>query len=231
MAFIGFWWSCICRGFRPALVAADLLLLIVPAIVTALTLVAGYRVTINLPWWASVLAVVGVFLLVRIFLVAPVDLWREERSKAQANDTGRAARVRRDVTLREAVYFFAWNDWRAYAADEVEGIEGLTSENLERLFDASQKLRQAALDGEVTIWGRDGFSGPLKEIPNDYWAHYTFETFFFYKVHPDDWKTERIGTAKHVDWPVMHELMTSKVQVEELSRMENASHQGSAAPS
>jgi hypothetical protein len=81
---------------------------------------------------------------------------------------------RYDMTIREAAIYVAASNpsWDA-ASDEVWA-----------------KLRQAARDGRITVWGRPESAHlerpykPMEEIPSDHWRHYAFD--FLRCMHSED---------------------------------------------
>lgn len=160
-------------------------------------------------WFRPALIVVGI----------GVISWSFARKKTTEqtviSDTSETtvSKVRRDVSLRDAVFYCVFKDWIAKTIDEVGEEDKKT---IQRIYDSADLLRQAALDGEITIWGRSGFSGPLVEIPKEYWEHYDFKIFWFFKESPDEWVTEKINKRQQSDHLVYKELMTSKKQVMEL---------------
>jgi len=77
MHFVRFWWRCFKRALRPSIEAADAAFLLVPALAGYVAYMLGYEIEINAPYWIIVLAVFGGLFLIRLFIVAPYEMWRD----------------------------------------------------------------------------------------------------------------------------------------------------------
>lgn len=143
MALIRFWLRCLRRGFKPALEAADAILLIVPAFGTAIAYIFGYEVEINAPWWLVVLAVIVVLVILRVVVVAPFELWHE----------GLAAEPRRVDTTRDRTPLVNLREWAIEAGWDADILSIVTGGNDFLTF--AERLGQAAVDGQIQFWGRN----------------------------------------------------------------------------
>lgn len=77
-------------------------------------------------------------------------------------------------------------------------------------------VRQRARDGDLPIWGREGFSGTLNPLPPDYWEYYGFDLFGLMRGNAEEYGTELTRRTKSISLSKCRSLMTSKEKVEEL---------------
>lgn len=82
--------------------------------------------------------------------------------------------------------------------------------------DAVINVRQWAVDGNLPIWGRTGFSGPLLSIDKGYWEYYGFNFMDALKGNKKDFQTEFQSHGQPVEDGVRRTLMTSKAKIREL---------------
>ena len=184
---------------------------------SALGIGVGMMVAFGLMIWPEPwLAVNWSGFVVGLGLVAwsGIGLAREKRSRgAVARWWARLRRrpVERDVWLSDALNFVAFGTWDLSKEPE------LTGATITAMHQAGEQARQYALDDALPIWGRDGFSGPWKRLPAEYWEAYEIDQFGLMKGEREDLQTEATQNFQSISEPVYRALMTSRAAVERLS--------------
>ena len=120
----------------------------------------------------------------------------------------------RDVWLLDAVYYIGFGTWAPIEWDDLQG-------QTNRLGGVPEDIRQRALDGDLPIWGREGFAGPLDLLPKKYWKYYGFDWFSLLGDEPEEFQTEIKENVSTISIGVCRSLKTSKSKVEELWPVEN----------
>jgi len=119
----------------------------------------------------------------------------------------------RDVWLLDAIHYVAFKSWEVVEWNNL-------GEKLRILGAAEEDVRQRARDGDLPIWGREGFSGTLNPIPPEYWEYYGLEWGSLLKGEAEEFQTELTKHARSVG--IRRSLMTSKSKVEELWPVEDS---------
>lgn len=119
--------------------------------------------------------------------------------------------VERDVWLADALHYAAYGTWDLSKEPE------LTGANITAMHQASEQARQYGLDDALPIWGCDGFSGPWKRLPAEYWEFYQIDQSGLMKGEREDLQTEATRKLQSISEPVYRALMTSRAAVERLS--------------
>lgn len=90
-----------------------------------------------------------------------------------------------DKWLVDAVHYVATGSWDKQI-DMENVVTGMNKSN-----QAIELLVQWAADGDLTIWGKGRFSGPVVRIEPDYWVNYGIHILrFFAGGEPEDLTTE-----------------------------------------
>lgn len=118
------------------------------------------------------------------------------------------SRIKRDVKIAEAIAYLGSGEWgRSFldvmGAKDVDGVS------------VYEKFNQAALDGDITIWGRKGYQGLYEPLPKDYWKEWQVAYMSLLGEQADVEKIVHNPSGWH-----HHDLMTSKMQIEALYRDE-----------
>ena len=114
--------------------------------------------------------------------------------------------IERDVWLLDAVYFVAFGKW--------EIPDNLPPEpELSAINRALNEVRQWALDGQLTIWGKARENEPWQKIQPEYWKDFSLDILEALRGNPEYFGTQlaTIGFANSAD---MVALMTCRAQVE-----------------
>ncbi|MDX1486579.1 MAG: hypothetical protein R3268_00155 [Acidiferrobacterales bacterium] len=113
-----------------------------------------------------------------------------------------------DVWLLDAIKYVAFGSWDVSI--------GMEADHFSSVHDAEVRVIQAAVDGDLPVWGKKGFSGPLLSIPAEYWEFYGLEWRNILADQPGELTTEqKVHGQIHGDG-VRRELKTSKAVVERL---------------
>lgn len=128
---------------------------------------------------------------------------REPTTVVPPNKPGK---VQRDVTVSEALAYAQFHQWNLRFI-EAAGMEG------NRVTDHLDQLMQSAADGELTIWGKKEEAGVWQKIPAEYWLDYRIEWFGLLKSNAFTEARRSVSLRDNY-----RELMTSKVQIEQLFR-------------
>lgn len=116
---------------------------------------------------------------------------------------------RRDVWLLDAIYYIGFGTWDRLGWDE---LQGQTS----KLGPVPEMVRQKAYDGDLRIWGRDGFSGPHLLIPKEYWEYYGFDWVTLLEGNGEEFQTALEKNTSSILMHVYRSLKTSKSEIERL---------------
>lgn len=139
----------------------------------------------------------------------------------------RTAASRRNVWILNAAYYLASGSWE-------EPRDIFHEPTLTNFFRAFDRIQQAALDGDLTIWGREGLSGPFIEIPKDYWRSYGFNPLRALAGGPEELETEQQAQGTKSNYGSLRSLKTDSQQLADLIKPELTSafeHQNPAVPS
>lgn len=121
----------------------------------------------------------------------------------------RQEKIERDTWLRDALFYIVLRRWE----DEPDVLN--ETEHLNALFEAATDVCQKAVDGDLSIWGRTGFSGPFLKIPGEYWQYFNINALKVAVSDPEELSVERT-TRAGANHPVYRALKTSRMQIEEL---------------
>jgi hypothetical protein len=116
-------------------------------------------------------------------------------------------RITHDVWVLDAIKYIIRRDWSGEVWDISVGAE------LNALGKAEEDLLQAALDGDVAIWGSVGFESLVRPIRPEYWLEYRFDYFSIIKDDPEQVRTQRSGGG---GLEIYVGLKTSKAQVKNI---------------
>ena len=114
-----------------------------------------------------------------------------------------AATAKRDTKMSQAMAYVMLRQWGKnfmQAISEPEQSDGAT---------VPYELRQAALDGDVLVWGKISSTSPYIDIPKDYWKKWGIEWFSSLK---NESKTE--NESGLMGGEIYYDLMVSKAEIE-----------------
>ncbi|HEX3366490.1 hypothetical protein [Phenylobacterium sp.] len=146
--------------------------------------------------------------------VAPADLrcrvWKENgRLRIDGVPAGDrssvSAAIRRDVGIGEAACRIVFGGWGPSIMHHGGGFLG-------DIVQAVSDMRQRALDGHITIWGRTHRLGVFDKIPSEFWRENRPDELSLYNPDPD----AQSYTACENNRPTVRylDLMVSKAQIE-----------------
>lgn len=120
-----------------------------------------------------------------------------------------------NIWLYDAIHYIPERDWDSRRLTIYEENESYIS----AIFQSQEEIHQSAFDGDLPIWGRTGFSGPLELIESDYWKKFGLNWFSLLKESPEEFQTEFMAIRN--DGPIYSNLKTSKEIVEKLWKKES----------
>ncbi|MCH8014913.1 MAG: hypothetical protein IH823_09115, partial [Candidatus Dadabacteria bacterium] len=123
-------------------------------------------------YWVLVL-IIGLFVISLTYLI-PYFLSKQKQEKVaeiiesppKKKETSETDDLR-GIWLSEAVLYAGGLGWNPQLAEQVP-----TTSEINAAYKGLEMIIQAALDGDLIIYGRDGFAGPLKPIPSEYWGKF-----------------------------------------------------------
>lgn len=118
-----------------------------------------------------------------------------------------APKIERDVWLLHALYYVGLGAW--------DLDEGSDIDQLNLFFDAETKIMEAAVNGDLPIWGKQSQHAPFEPIPKEYWVHAKLDYDSFFSNNGQDLRVEPSQVGYHLSVEYV-ELKTSRVKVEEL---------------
>lgn len=121
--------------------------------------------------------------------------------------------VQRDIWLLDAIHRAATGEWKIHNFDELAGGK------INEFVGVLEKVRQAAFDDDLPIWGKQAQLDIWRPIPREYWEYHGIDWFSMLKGEPENLKTESKKTTKNIG--TWHSLMTSRQKVSELWPVEN----------
>lgn len=137
-----------------------------------------------------------------------------ENSKIEGNvhlEVEKRAGVRfpHNIWVLEAIYYMVYGKW---------GVSDLQKEKLEQLEQAKKDFEQSAYDGQVPVWGRQGFSSVFQKIPNNYWKDWQLSWTDILKGDPEQLGTNptSLGGRHYVGVSSLGALKTNKETIEKL---------------
>lgn len=132
------------------------------------------------------------------------------RQRVIPSDESTEATVERDAWLLEAVYFFAFGSWEI--PEDIPPEPELTA-----IGSTLITVRQLALDGKLTIWGKPFENEPWQKISPEYWKDFNLDILEALRGNPEYFGTQlaTIGFANSAD---MVALMTCRAQVVKVSQ-------------
>ena len=118
--------------------------------------------------------------------------------------------TKRDVWLLDALFYVVLRQWNRMPDFQSE------TAHVNLIFSACQAVRQNALDDELPIWGRRGYSGPQERLPPDYWKFYQIDALKVMSTSNPEELTVEKTTHADPNWDRYEALMTCRARVEEV---------------
>ena len=146
------------------------------------------------------------FIAIGIYVSVPTSFWRSVKSFAHSKDaTAGPETIARDTKMSEALAYFVTGKWGGSYFNIVSASE------YENKALAPGEIRQAALDGDITVWGKTSNTptSPYIEIRKSYWKKRGVEWFSSDK---NECKTE--NESGQMGGEIYYDLMVSKTEIE-----------------
>ena len=138
-------------------------------------------------------------------------LFGATRHKARTADMP----AKRDVWLLDALFYIVTRQWGEQPRFEND------VEHINQIHDACRDVGQAALDGDLPIWGRRGYSGMQEKLPPEYWKHYQIDVLQVMGLSdPEELTVEKTSHASP-PWGRYEALMTCRARIEQAWPPEN----------
>lgn len=164
---------------------------------------------------------IGLLVAVPVWISVKVGQWIHRKDlgnfsirRWSARDSGEGPRLQRDAWLIEGIYYIASGEWAV--RNELPEIEP----EITAIYSAASKVRQAARDGVLPIWGRESLSEPYEEILPEYWKFYRFDEFDLLRGNSEEFKSALARRVRSISHGPHISLKTNRSKVEELRRTE-----------